>query len=64
MIMKTFTLSTVLTLTSAILFAQTAERRLDITIQTLLKDEQMKHAIMSLYVVETKTNRLVYKYKR
>ncbi|HEY6977360.1 MAG TPA: D-alanyl-D-alanine carboxypeptidase/D-alanyl-D-alanine-endopeptidase [Chitinophagaceae bacterium] len=41
--------------------AQTVQQRLNNAVQILLKDEQMKHAILSLYVVETNSGKLVYK---
>lgn len=40
--------------------AQTIKQRLDKAVHMLLHDEQMTHAIMSLYVVETKTGNIVY----
>lgn len=40
--------------------AQTVSEKTNSAVQTLLKDEQMKHALMALYIVETKTGRPVY----
>jgi D-alanyl-D-alanine carboxypeptidase/D-alanyl-D-alanine-endopeptidase (penicillin-binding protein 4) len=40
--------------------AQNIHNRIDNAMQQLLKDEQMKHAIMSLYVVNSNTNEVVY----
>ena len=40
--------------------AQTVQQRLEKAVQLLLKDEQMKHAIMGFEVVETKTGKAVY----
>ncbi len=58
--MKTYTVTIASLLISAISFAQTTAMRIDKAIQQLLKDAQMKHATMSLYVVETKTSKVVY----
>lgn len=58
--MKTYIATISLILISAVSFAQSAALRLNNAVQLLLKDEQMKHANMSLYVVETKTGKLVY----
>ena len=58
--MKTFCLLIDLLLTQTFLFAQSVEQRLNKAVQLLLKDEQMKHAPMSLYVVETTTGKVVY----
>jgi len=40
--------------------SQTIQNKLDAEMKTFLKDAQMKHAIISLYVVNTKTNEVVY----
>jgi serine-type D-Ala-D-Ala carboxypeptidase/endopeptidase (penicillin-binding protein 4) len=60
MIMKTFSLMIGLLFVSIFSFAQTVQQRLNNAVQILLKDEQMKHSILSLYVVETNTGKLVY----
>jgi D-alanyl-D-alanine carboxypeptidase/D-alanyl-D-alanine-endopeptidase (penicillin-binding protein 4) len=60
MIMKTFFLLIGLLFTSLFSFTQTVQQRLNNAIQVLSKDEQMKHAIMSFYVVETNTGKVVY----
>ena len=60
MIMKTYIATISLILISAVSFAQSTALRLNNAVQLLLKDEQMKHASMSLYVVETKTGKVVY----
>lgn len=59
--MKTCVLLTGLVLSSVFSFAQTIEQRLNNAVQALLNDEQMKHATMSLLVVETNTGKVVYK---
>ncbi len=58
--MKTYKVTIALLLISAVSFAQTTEQRINKAVQQLLKDEQMKHATMSLCVVETKTGKAVY----
>lgn len=58
--MKTFCLLIGLLFWQTFLFAQTVEQRLNNAAQLLLKDAQMKHAIMSLYVIETNTGKVVY----
>ncbi len=58
--MKRFFLSAIFLFTVIFSFSQTITQRIDKAVQILLKDEQMKHAIMSLYVVETKTGKTVY----
>lgn len=60
MIMKTCMLLICLVTTSVFSFAQTIPQRLNNAVQALLKDEQMKHAMMSLYVVETNSGKVVY----
>src|SRR6266487_4099865 len=60
MIMKIFGLLTGLLFISIFSFEQTVQQRLNNAVQILLKDEQMKHAIMSLYVVETNTGKVAY----
>src|SRR3954452_16171796 len=60
MIMKTYVLAISLLFASIFSFAQTVQQRLNNAVQILLEDEQMKHAILSMYVVETNTGRLVY----
>jgi D-alanyl-D-alanine carboxypeptidase/D-alanyl-D-alanine-endopeptidase (penicillin-binding protein 4) len=60
MIMKTFMLLVCLLFTSIFSFAQTVQERLNNAVHDLLKDGQMKHALMSFYVVETKTGKVVY----
>ena len=40
--------------------AQSIQQRIDKAMQLLLKDEQMKHASVSLNVVETATGKTVY----
>jgi len=60
MIMKTFILLFGLLFGSIFSFAQTVQQRLNNATQILLKDAQMKHATMSLYVVETSTGKVVY----
>src|SRR5204863_2368213 len=56
----TYSLSICLLFTSIISFTQTVQQRLNSAVQILLKDEQMKHAILSLSVVETNTGKVVY----
>jgi D-alanyl-D-alanine carboxypeptidase/D-alanyl-D-alanine-endopeptidase (penicillin-binding protein 4) len=58
--MKTYSLITVLLLTSLLSAAQTVTQRLDKAVKLLQQDSQMKHAMMSLYVVETATGKPVY----
>lgn len=58
--MKTYCLTVSLVLTAIISFSQTVQQRLTNAVELLLKDEQMKHATMSLYVIETKTGKVVY----
>ena len=58
--MKTCMLLICFVFTSVFSFAQTIQQRLNNAVQALLKDEQMKHAIMSLYVVEKNTGKVVY----
>src|SRR5687767_9669135 len=41
-------------------FCQNVSQRLDLAIQKLSADSQLKHAILSLYVVESKTGRIVF----
>jgi len=60
MIMKTCMLLIGLVFTSVFSLSQTIQQRLNSAVQALLKDEQMKHSIMSLYVVETNTGKVVY----
>src|SRR4051794_7945482 len=60
MIMKTCILTVGLLFVSIFSLAQTVQQRLNNATQVLLKDAQMKHAIMSLYVVETNTGKVVY----
>lgn len=43
-------------------FAQNIQQRIEKAMQLLLKEEQMKHAIASLNVVETSTGKSVYSY--
>lgn len=57
--MKRFCLLLVFAFSQTFLFAQT-EQRLKNAVQVLLNDAQMKHAIMSLYVEETNTGKVVY----
>src|SRR5690349_8747552 len=59
MIMKTYILMVGLLFISIFSFAQTIRERLNNAIQVLLKDVQMRHAIMSLYVVETNTSKVI-----
>ncbi len=40
--------------------AQSIAEKTNVAVQALLKDEQMKHALMGLYIVETKTGRPVF----
>jgi len=58
--MKTYNLITVLLLTSLLSAAQTVTQRLDKAVKLLQQDAQMKHAMMSLYVVETATGKPIY----
>lgn len=58
--MKTYSLITVLLLTSLLSAAQTVTQRLDKAVKLLQQDPQMKHAAMSVYVVETATGKPVY----
>lgn len=58
--MKTYSILTVLLLLSVCCFAQTVTQRIDKAIKQLQADPQMKHATMSLYVVETRTGKPVY----
>ncbi len=58
--MKTYTVTIALLLISVVAFAQTNAMRIDKAVQQLMKDAQMKHGTMSLYVVETKTGNVVY----
>ena len=58
--MKTYKVTVALLLISAVSYAQTTTQRINTAVQLLLKDVQMKHATMSLYVVETKTGKAVY----
>ena len=60
MIMKTYRLLIGLLFTSIFSFAQSVQQRLNNAVQILLKDEQMKHAVMSFCVVETNTGKVVY----
>src|SRR4051812_15298778 len=60
MIMRTYSLLIGSLFISIVSFTQTVQQRLNNAVQILLKDDQMKHAILSLYVVETNTGRLVY----
>src|SRR4030095_16567514 len=60
MIMKTYSLMIGLLFASIFSFAQTVQQHLSNAVQILLKDEQVKHAILSMYVVEPNTGRLVY----
>jgi len=62
MIMKTFCLLIGLLFVSIFSFTQTVQQRLNNAVQILLEDEQMKHAIMSLYVVETNSGKVVYNF--
>lgn len=58
--MKTYCILTVLHLLSACCFAQTITQKIDKAVKQLQATPQMKHATMSLYVVETKTGKPVY----
>jgi serine-type D-Ala-D-Ala carboxypeptidase/endopeptidase (penicillin-binding protein 4) len=58
--MKTYSILTVLLLLSICSFAQTIKQKIDKAVKQLQADPQMKHATMSLYVVETKTGKPVY----
>lgn len=58
--MKTYCLTISLILAAWSSFSQTVQQRLKSATDMLLKDEQMKHAMMSLYVVETKTGKVIY----
>ena len=58
--MKRYYLTISLILTALASFSQNVQQRLSNATELLLKDAQMKHAMMSLYVVETKTGRAVY----
>src|SRR5215831_7455568 len=60
MIMKASALFIALLCTYIISSAQTVEQRLNKSVQALLKDPQIKHAMMSLYVVETQTGKVIY----
>ncbi|HRI22301.1 MAG TPA: D-alanyl-D-alanine carboxypeptidase/D-alanyl-D-alanine-endopeptidase, partial [Panacibacter sp.] len=58
--MKTYCLTLSLMLTALLSFPQNVQQRLTNAVELLLKDVQMKHATMSLYVVETKTGKVIY----
>lgn len=58
--MKTFSLLTTLLITTFV-SAQPVSERIDKAVKALQQDPQMKHAMMSLYVVETNTGKVVYK---
>lgn len=58
--MKRYYLTISLIVTASVSFSQTVQQRLKSATDMLLKDEQMKHAMMSLYVVETKTGKVIY----
>ncbi|CAN5513719.1 D-alanyl-D-alanine carboxypeptidase/D-alanyl-D-alanine-endopeptidase [soil metagenome] len=58
--MKTYSILTVLLLLSVCSFAQTITQKIDKAVRQLQADAQMKHATMSLYVVETQTGKPVY----
>src|SRR4051794_15895581 len=60
MIMKTYCLLIGSLFISIVSFTQTVQQRLNNAIQILLKDDQMKHAFLSMYVVETNTGKTVY----
>ncbi|WP_153797218.1 D-alanyl-D-alanine carboxypeptidase/D-alanyl-D-alanine endopeptidase [Foetidibacter luteolus] len=60
--MRTFNMVIGLLLLANNLAAQTTDKGLAKAMQTLLKDEQLKHASVSLYVAETKTGKPVYGY--
>ncbi len=47
-------------LISAFSFGQTMEKRLSDAVKILEADDQFKHAIMSLYVVDGKTGKMIY----
>jgi serine-type D-Ala-D-Ala carboxypeptidase/endopeptidase (penicillin-binding protein 4) len=57
--MKTFKVLFCL-LSASFVKAQNVHDRLEVAMKAFLKDEQIKHAIASLYVVNTKTNEVVY----
>src|SRR6478609_414049 len=58
--MRTYSMSMVLVFVSICCNAQTITQKIDKAVKLLQQDAQMKHAIMSLYVVETKTGKPVY----
>ncbi|WP_158638436.1 D-alanyl-D-alanine carboxypeptidase/D-alanyl-D-alanine endopeptidase [Panacibacter ginsenosidivorans] len=58
--MKTYSISIVLVFFSVCCNAQTITQKIEKVVKLLQQDTQMKHAIMSLYVVETKTGKPVY----
>jgi len=58
--MKTYSILTVLLFLSMWSSAQTITQKISKAVKQLQADPQMKHAIMSLYVVETKTGKPVY----
>ena len=45
---------------SSISFGQNVQARLSMAVKGLEKDEQFKHAIISLYVVDSKTGNVVF----
>lgn len=47
---------------SVVAFAQPVQQKLDAAVKAMLKDSAMKHAIMSMYVVNSNTNEVVYDY--
>lgn len=60
MVMRKYFLSAAFVMCITILFAQDVHQQLDKAVKNLLDDEQMKHAMMSLYVVDSKTGNIVY----
>jgi serine-type D-Ala-D-Ala carboxypeptidase/endopeptidase (penicillin-binding protein 4) len=58
--MKTYSIFVALVFISLQTVAQTVTQKIDKAVKQLQQDPQMKHAIMSLYVVETKTGKPVY----
>ncbi len=58
--MKTTISIICLILACSISSAQPFQQRLDIAVKKLLSDAQMKHAIMSFYVMDNKTGKTVY----
>ena len=59
---RKFVIVLTLLLSAFNLYSQSVSTKLDTVIQKLLKDDQFKHAQLSLYVVDGKTGRVVFDY--